>query len=81
MGILDVGRDSFAEGDPGSSLGQYYLVGISSPSLINSATAQQVDSGGQFTITVVPEPSAWALVAVGFAILTARRFRPDTEIC
>jgi hypothetical protein len=77
-GSLDVGRDSFAENDPGSSLGQYHLNGpVSAPFLINSYTPfPPVDSGGQFTTTIVPEPSTWALGAIGFAMLTsARRLR------
>jgi hypothetical protein len=44
VGHLNVGKDSFAEGEPGSSAGQFYL---SSPptQLIDSFTGQPVDSG------------------------------------
>jgi len=72
-GSFDVGKDSFAEGEPGSSAGQYYLLGPS-PSLIDSFLAQQVDSGGHFTVTIVPEPSAWSLVLAG-AVATFARAR------
>ena len=49
VGQLDVGKDSFAEGEPGSSAGQFYLV--SSPSyLISSFTGQPVDSGGEIVV-------------------------------
>ena len=78
-GSLDVGRDSFAEGDPGSPAGQFYLVHTSSTSLIDSFTGQPVDSGGQFTVTVVPEPSTWSLCVVAIAAGSALwgRKRPN----
>jgi hypothetical protein len=69
-GQLDVGKDTFGEGLPGSSTGEYYLSGpVSSPSLVDPNTGQTLDSGGAFTITPVPEPSTWALVAAGLALM------------
>jgi hypothetical protein len=71
FGFLDVGRDSFAEGDTGSSIGQFYLTGVSSPALHDSFAAQVVDSGGQFT--TVPEPCGWMLGMIGFVTMVAFR--------
>lgn len=78
IGTLDVGRDSFAEGG-GSSSGQYHLLGVASPQLMNSFTGLPIDSGGQFTVTVVPEPSTWAIGVIGLtAIASARHLRPKS---
>jgi len=73
LGSLDVGKDSFAEGEPGSSAGQYYLKGVSSPSLVDSFLAQAVDSGGLFTVTVIPEPSTLSLCVVAMVLLSVIR--------
>jgi hypothetical protein len=75
FGPLDVGKDSFAEGEPGSSQGQFYLTGVSFPSLNDSFLARSVDSGGHFTVTVVPEPSTWTLciAAVVGALVGSRK--------
>jgi hypothetical protein len=69
FGFFDVGKDSFAEGEPGSSSGQFYLTGLSFPALHDSNLAQTVDSGGQFTVTVVPEPSSCSLCLAGMGLL------------
>src|SRR5438270_2593531 len=71
LGGFDVGKDSFAEGEPGSSAGQFYLTGVAFPALHDSFLAQQVDSGGQFTVTVVPEPSIWAFGLMAIAAFVA----------
>ena len=49
LGVLDVGKDSFAEGEPGSPIGQFYLVSYppSRPRLVDPSTLQTVDSGGE----------------------------------
>jgi len=48
VGNLDVGKDSFAEGEPGSPVGQFYLLSspASRPKLMDPSTGQPVDTGG-----------------------------------
>lgn len=70
FGFLDVGKDSFAEGEPGSSAGQYYLTGVSLPTLHDSSLGQAVDSGGQFVVTIVPEPSCASLGVTAMILVT-----------
>lgn len=80
-GALDVGKDSFAEGEPGSSAGQFYLTDYSAPSLIDSSTGQPVDSGGQFIVSIVPEPSALRLCPAALVvIIRSRRLRARFKI-
>jgi hypothetical protein len=64
FGSLDVGKDSFGEGEPGSPEGQFYLTGVSFPQLHDPFLLQIVDSGGQFSVAVIPEPSTWSLCVV-----------------
>ena len=76
FGHFDVGKDSFAEGESGSSAGQYYLTLLGpSPTLIDPAIGAELDYGGHFLVTIVPEPSAWtlALVCPTVTILARRR--------
>jgi hypothetical protein len=82
FGSLDVGKDSFAEEElPGSSAGQYYLHGVSFPILVDSYLAQSVDSGGQFVVTVIPEPSTWCLCVAGLAVIIVFRITNRSDRC
>jgi hypothetical protein len=75
FGGFDVGKDSFAEGETNSPVGQYYLLGPN-PALIDPSIGQAVDTGGQFTVTIVPEPAAWTLVLLpAVALILAQRKR------
>jgi len=79
FGSLDVGKDSFAEEEPGSSEGQFFLTGVSFPTLHDSFLVQVVDSGGEFTVTVVPEPSTWSMSAA--AVVAFVTFRRSNWLC
>lgn len=62
---IDVGKDTFGEGLPGSSQGEYYLHGlITSPTLVDAYSLLNLDSGGQFNVTVVPEPAICELLGI-----------------
>ena len=79
-GLIDVGKDTFAEGLPGSSAGEYYLHGaITSPTLMDAGANLQLDSGGSFNVTIVPEPETWEFFgAAGLVFFAFRlRGRPD----
>jgi hypothetical protein len=84
LGFLDVGKDTFAEGGPGPFTPEYYLTyqaGVVLPMLHDAVLLQTVDSGGQFTVTIVPEPSMYSLCMTAVAaciLIRSRRIRPRT---
>lgn len=82
VGSIDVGKDTFGEGLPGSSAGEYYLHGtITSPTLMDAGANLPLDTGGHFSVTIVPEPTTWSLcvIAAAAAIFFRLRMRPNTK--
>lgn len=79
-GYLDFGKDSFAEEDPESLPGECYLNGTPSfLTLHDSHLVTQLDSGGQFTVTPVPEPSTLGLLTAGAGIHFLNRRKQGTR--
>ena len=81
FGNLDVGKDTFAEGGPGTSAHEFYLVNAGSPRLFDTLGGPG-DSRGVFVVTIVPEPSTWTfcLAALVFGIASSRRTRPKSGL-
>ncbi len=75
-GLIDVGKDTFGEGLPGSSAGEYYLHDTTtSPTLVDAYSGLQLDTGGSFNVTIVPEPAPCELVGVAGLLFFAFRLR------